>query len=203
MAGLTPLPIPAPALDRTQATLLLAAAREGDERAVDRLFPLVYDELRRLAQAHLRSERVGHTLPATGLVHEAYLKLFEQSAAWQDRAHFLAVASRAMRQVLIDHARARLADKRGGGAARATLHTDRLDLLDGDADDQAALILSVDDALSRLALRDAGLAKIVELRFYGGLEVEETAEALGISPRTAARQWARARAYLREHLRDA
>jgi RNA polymerase sigma-70 factor (ECF subfamily) len=190
--------------DRTAATALLTAARRGDEGASGLLVPLVYDELRRLAQAHLRRERGGHTLQPTALVHEAYLKLFDRTAAWEDRGHFLAVASRAMRQILTDHARARAAAKRGSGGARVTLDPDRLDPgAAASEEEQAALLIAVDDALVRLATLDAELARVVELRFFGGLEVDEAAEALGVSPRTAARLWARAKAYLREHLRDA
>lgn len=172
-------------------TALLSAARRGDARAADLLLPRVYAELRRLAQAQVSAEPGVVTVSATGLVHEAYLKLVE-GGDWADRSHFLAVASRAMRQVLTDRARSRSAQKRGGGARPATL----VDHLVG-TEDAADRVLAVDAALDRLAAHDAGLAQVVELRFFGGLTTDEAAEALGVSPRTAARRWARAKAHLR------
>lgn len=177
-------------------TLLLQSARQGDARAADLLFPHVYAELRRLAGAHVAHERDGHTLGATALVHEAYLKLVGSSdVGWQDRTHFLAIAARAMRQILTDYARARQAAKRGSGAHAVTLDDDRL----GESQPDET-ILAVDEAVTRLAGHNADLARLVELRFFGGLEVEEAAEALGVSPRTAARMWARAKAHLRADL---
>ena len=174
---------------------LLSAARGGDARAADLLFPRVYDELRRLAQARVAAERAGLTLGATGLVHEAYLKLVG-GGDWQDRTHFTAVAARAIRQILTDHARARQTAKRGAAARPITLDADRM----GAAPEPDAVVLAVDAALDRLAARDADLARLVELRFFGGLEVAEAAEALGVSPRTAARMWGRAKAHLRADL---
>lgn len=166
----------------------------------DALFAVVYDELRRLARHHLRQERPDHTLQPTALVHEAYVRLARQEG-FASRAHFLAVASRAMRHVLVDHARARLAARRGGGAAHVTLDPTRLaPLAPDDPDQTAAFRLAVDDALGRLERRDAAMARLVELRFFGGLEVDEAALALDISPRTAARLWARAKAHLRADL---
>lgn len=173
---------------------MLVAARSGDRRASDLLFSHVYAELRGLAEQRLGSEPSHVTLSATGLVHESYLKLLETDG-WSDRTHFMAVASRAMRQILTDRARARLADKRGGGA-------DRITLVPSDIG-QASLpeeVLAIDAALVRLAARDAQLATLVELRFFGGFEVNEVAEALGVSPRTAARMWQRAKAHLRADL---
>lgn len=175
---------------------LLARSRSGDRRAADLLFDRVYDELRRISQAQIGGESGGVTISATGLVHEAYLKLLG-AGEWADRGHFVAVAARAMRQILTDRARARATLKRGAGAAAVTLVPDVMGGAEsGIADD----VLAVDAALDRLALRDADLARLVELRFFGGLEVAEVAEVLGVSPRTAARQWARAKAHLRAEL---
>ncbi|PAP81426.1 hypothetical protein B1759_08885 [Rubrivirga sp. SAORIC476] len=180
---------------RAETTALFQAAREGDARAADALFPHVYGELRRLAQARIAGESGVVTVSATGLVHEAYLKLVE-GGDWSDRAHFAAVAARAMRQILTDRARARNAAKRGGAARAVTLDAD----LAGLAETTSEQVLAVDDALEQLAARDARLAELVELRFFGGLEVAEAAEALGISVRTAARDWARAKAHLHDIL---
>ena len=175
-------------------TVLLHATRDGDAEASARLLPLVYAELRRISQARIDAEPGVVTVSATGLVHEAYLKLVG-AGDWADRVHFMAVASRAMRQILTDRARARTADKRGGPDRAVTLRHDLV------GDDGAGDVLALDAALDRLARRDAELARVVELRFFGGLEVAEVAEALGVSPRTAARMWARAKAYLRADLR--
>ena len=175
----------------SETTRLLRSA--GDGRAADVLFPRVYDELRRLAGRHAGPP--GQTLSATALVHEAYLKLAE--VGFENRAHFFAVAARAMRQILTDHARARRAGKRGGGAAAVTLDPDRHGGPDGPADDA---VIAVDAALDRLAAHAPDLARLVELRFFGGLEVDEAALALGVSPRTAARMWTRAKAYVRTDL---
>ena len=175
---------------------LLAAARKGEARAADLLFERLYDELRRLSGRYVAAESDGATLSATDLVHEAYLKLIT-GGDWTDRAHFMAIAARAMRQILIDRARARRATKRGGGARAVTLVDD---LFGGGLDDAHEHILAVDAALNRLSTRSESLARFVELRFFGGLEVREVAEVLGISARTAARQWARAKAHLRAEL---
>lgn len=179
-----------------ETTTLLAAVRNRESRAVDRLFVRIYDELRRLSQAYISAEPYGATLSATGLVHEAYLKLIA-GGDWTNRAHFMAIAARAMRQILIDRARARSANKRGGDARAITLE---FDLLGGglpnaeeDAVDQ---VLAIDAALTRLSDRDEQLGRLVELRFFGGLDVREAAEVLGISARTAARCWVRAKAHL-------
>lgn len=175
-----------------ETTALLVAAREGDGRAADRLFPRVYDELRQLAQSRVCAEPGSVTLSATGLVHEAYLKLVN-GGGWQDRDHFIALASSAMRRVLVDRARARQRLKRGGGARAVTLDPAVVSADAAPHDD----ILAVDAALDRLAARDEQLARLVELRFFGGLEVGEAARILGVSDRTAARLWIRARAHLR------
>lgn len=179
----------------TETTVLLHRVRDGDARALDTLLPHVYDELRRLSERRIRRQSGNVTLSATGLVHEAYLKL-AGGGDWNDRAHFMAIAARAMRQILTDRARARAADKRGGANRAVTLHDD---LVGGD---EVSLdqILAVDAALERLAAHDERLARLVELRFYGGMEVDEAAAVLGTSPRTTARDWARAKAYLRSFL---
>jgi RNA polymerase sigma factor (TIGR02999 family) len=173
-------------------TRLLLKWRAGDESAFHELMELVYRDLRRRADAYLRHERADHTLAPTGLVHEAYLKLVgEAHLPWSDRAHFFAVAARAMRQVLVDHARRRAAAKRGGAVERVTLH----DAPGKDAGPAADLV-ALDAALVRLAELDPDQARLVELRYFGGLTIEETAEALGSSPATVKRSWASARAFL-------
>jgi RNA polymerase sigma factor (TIGR02999 family) len=163
-----------------------------DERAVDQLLPLVYDELRRLAHARLMGEPAGHTLTTTALVHEAYLRLADQSrVTWTDHGHFLAVASVAMRRVLIDYARKHRAAKRGGDRHRVDLH-------DADLSVQARAdrLLELDDALTRLAAIDERLSRVVECRFFGGLTEEETAAAMGVTSRTVRSHWAAARGIL-------
>jgi RNA polymerase sigma factor (TIGR02999 family) len=187
-----------PSADRA-VTQLLADLRAGRAGAGDEVLPLVYDELRAIAARHMRRERPGHTLQATALVHDAFLKLVDQTRVeWRDRAHFFAIASQAMRRILVDHARARAAAKRGAGAAR--LSADETVLLG----EQSALspeeLLSLDSALDELAALDPGHARIVELRYFGGMTIEETAEALGTSPATLKREWSLARAWLRRRL---
>jgi RNA polymerase sigma factor (TIGR02999 family) len=173
-------------------TRLLAGVRAGDARAASELFPLVYAELRDLARRRMAGERAGHTLQATALVHEAYLKLLGGSAPpWQDRRQFFFAAAEAMRQILIDHARARSGLKRGGGRKRVPLG-----VVDLAADDNATEILALDEAVCRLEKDSPDVAAVVRLRFYAGLSVGETAEALGISPRTVKREWTYARARL-------
>lgn len=175
---------------------LLARARAGDKDAVARIMPLVYDELRRIAARYMRRERQGQTIQATALVHEAYLRLLKgKSPDWQNRAHFLAIAATSMRQILVDRARARTAAKRGGKGERITLD-EALCPAPGGAPDLEA----IDQALTRLGALDPAQARIVELRFFGGLTVEEAAEALGISPATLKREWSVARAWLRREL---
>jgi len=175
-----------------EITRLLRGA-QGDGAAFDRLFPLVYDELRGLAQRQLRRERAGHTLDATGLVHEAYLKMAgARQPDWQGRAHFFAVAARAMRQVLVDYARQRGAAKRGGGWFSTTLTGQ--DLAAGVDLEQ---LLALDDALATLEPRQA---QVVEMRFFGGMQEEEIAQVLGVTTRTVQRDWAKARAWLYDAL---
>ena len=181
-------------------TLLMAQAAGGDRAAADRLLPLVYDQLRRAAQLEMASERKDHTLSATALVHEAYVKLVgPREVAWADRRHFYAAAAEAMRQILLDHARARGREKRGGGLRRVPLSV-------ADVAESWNLeeTMSLDEALRRLESRDARVFEVVRLRFYAGLGVEQTAEALGISPATAKRRWEFGRTWLyRELQREA
>jgi RNA polymerase sigma factor (TIGR02999 family) len=176
---------------------LLARASSGDDRAVSKLMPLVYDELRRLAAAYLRRERPGQTLQATALVHEAYVRLIgERKTRWQDRTHFVAIAALSMRQILVERARARKAAKRGGGAPRLALDESVAAAeAGGDVD-----VIALDRALDRLAALSARQAKIVELRYFGGLSIEECGEALHVSPATVTREWALARAWLKREL---
>ncbi|MEW6320620.1 MAG: ECF-type sigma factor [Acidobacteriota bacterium] len=167
-----------------------------DDAAVARYLPAVYDELRRLAEHYLRGERPGQTIQATALVHEAYLRLAaEKHHPWQNRTHFLAIAALSMRQILVQRARARKAAKRGGDPERITLDERLLAAEAGEVDLEA-----LDQALDRLAALDARQARVVELRYFGGLTVEETAEALDISPATVKREWTLARAWLRREL---
>lgn len=177
-------------------TRLLAAYRAGDPGAFDRLVPLVYDDLRRLARARVRRLPRGGTIDTTALVHEAYVKLVEHDgAAFNDRGHFLAVCAVAMRQVLVDYARRRSRAKRGGGATAVAL-----DGLDDRIGRDLRHILDVDVALGRLAAADPRLARVVECRYFTGFSEEETAEALGTSVRTVQRDWLKARAWLRAEL---
>jgi RNA polymerase sigma factor (TIGR02999 family) len=169
----------------------MSAAASGDRAAADRLLPLVYDQLRRAAQLQLATERAGHTLSATALVHEAYMKLAgPRDIPWANRAHFYTATAQAMRRILLDHARAR--GRRGGEHRRLVEIGDVTDLASADADQ----IVAVDAALARLEQEDAEAAAIVRLRFYAGLSVDQAAETLGLSPRTAARLWTYARAVL-------
>jgi RNA polymerase sigma-70 factor (ECF subfamily) len=180
----------------TEVTKLLIDWRDGNDEAASRLISIVYDELRRLASHYLARERPGHTLQPTALVHEAYLRLVEQKGAnWQDRAHFFAVAAQTMRHLLVDHARARRTDKRGGDLQRVEL--DKVSVFETDSDE----IVALDEALTRLKERDACQAKVVELRYFGGLSVPEVAEVLGISERTVKREWSMAKAWLYGELR--
>lgn len=175
-----------------QLTRLLGEAVRGDANAAQELLPLVYQQLRELARHRMADERAGHTLQATALVHEAYLKLVgNRQVPWSGRAHFFAAAAEAMRRILVDHARAHRGPKRGNGRRRMPLN-----VVDLAAPDQFAEILSLDDALSRLEAVSADLAQVVRLRFYAGLSVEETAEVIGVVPRTVERRWAAARAWL-------
>jgi RNA polymerase sigma factor (TIGR02999 family) len=176
-------------------TGLLLAWRSGDEAALARLTPLVHQELHRIARRCLRGERVGQSLPPTALVHEAYLRLVDaRQVNWQSRAHFLAMAARLMRRVLVDFARARRRAKRGGGALHVSL-PDGIRALERTHD-----LVALDDALGSLAAIDPRRSQVVELRFFGGLSVEETAAVLAVSPDTVMRDWKLARAWLRREL---
>ena len=185
-------------MSNSDVTGLLVAWSNGEEGADSGLMEAVHGELRRLARGYLRRERPDHSLPPTALVHEAYLKLVDQRRVrWQNRAHFFAIAARLMRRILVDHARAHGAAKRGAGI--------RVPLQDADygADPPSTDVLALDAALDRLATIDARHSRLVELRFFGGLTVEETAEALGISPATVKREWASAKAWLYQQLSSA
>jgi RNA polymerase sigma factor (TIGR02999 family) len=176
----------------SRVTELLQGWRAGDSRALDALLPLVYDELRRLAHHHLRNERSDHTLQSTALVHEAYLRLVGQDfPAWKSRAHFFAIAAQLMRQILVDYARRRRASKRGSGVCMLTLD-DAVALPQGKKID----IVAIDDALSALAEIDPRQSRVVELRFFAGLSLEETSEVMGIATATVQRDWTAARAWL-------
>jgi RNA polymerase sigma factor (TIGR02999 family) len=180
-------------------TAVLVDASRGDNAAAERLFPAVYDQLRALAGSYFRHQQSDHTLQATALVHEAFVKLIDQTAIRiNDRTHFMAVAARAMRQVLVDHARSRSAAKRGGAWHRVAL--EGVAAQDGSA--HRLDVLALDDALGRLAALDERQAQVVELRFFGGLSVDETAEALDVSPRTVELDWKMARAWLSRALAE-
>lgn len=184
-----------------EITRLLAAAREGDGEAMDRLMALVYDELHAMARRQLRNRRPGQTLTTTALVHEAYLKLVDHpGATWQDRSHFLSVAAIAMRHILVDSARRRVAKKRGGEGVKVPLDELHLSLEEPSADARAVEVLALDRALTSLATLNERLSRLVELRFFGGLNEEETARVLGTSERTVRRDWRKARAFLYQAL---
>ena len=177
-------------------TELLANARSGDASALANVFPLIYDELQRLAQMQLQREPDGHTLSPTALVHEAYMRLIDYNRMeWTGRAHFLAVAATAMRRILVDHARSHRSIKRGGELRRVPIES-----VDMATDDRAELLIAVDDALGKLREVDARQAQVVECRFFGGMTEEETAEALGIGLRTAKRDWAKAKVWLHREI---
>lgn len=181
-------------------TRLLVAWGNGDEKAFDSLFPLVYDELRRLARGRLRGERQDHTLNATGLVHEAYLRLIDQRRVqWQNRSQFFALAAEMMRRILVDYARRRQQAKRGAGAERVPLDDCQIAAPES-GPGVAAEVLGLDRALTELAAFDARKARLVELRFFAGLSIEETAGVLGVSPGTAMRDWTLAKAWLKRAL---
>ena len=188
------------------ATTLLTEWREGNRAALDELFPLVYEHLRQRAHNYLRGEGEGHTLTTTALVHETYLKLLDVSRVrWQDRAHFLALASTAMRRVLVDYARRHNAAKRGGGQNAESVNPDSLHLESVAAlsTDRADQMLALDRALEKLSEIDERLARTVELRFFGGMTVEETAEALELAQSTVKLDWQKAKAWLYQELQEA
>jgi RNA polymerase sigma factor (TIGR02999 family) len=187
-----------PSPPSARVSKLLVNWGQGDQGAREALIPLVYDELRRLARRHLRRERPDHTLQSAALVNEAYLRLIRQDQPqWQNRAHFFGVAAQLMRHILVDHARNRAAAKRGAGVPRLVL------------DPEVALpqerevnLVALDDALNQLALLDPQQSRVVELRFFGGLSIEETSVVLGVSPATVKREWATARAWLQREMKS-
>jgi RNA polymerase sigma factor (TIGR02999 family) len=180
-------------------TRLLAAWSEGDREALERLLPLVEEELHRLAHRYMKREREGHTLQTTALVNEAYLRLIDQrDVRWQSRAHFFGIAAQMMRRILIDHARRKHFDKRGGGAPHVAL--DEAAVV---SDERAAELVALDEALDALSKVDERKSRVVELRYFGGLSVEETAEVLKVSPDTVTREWRRAKAFLHRELQRA
>jgi RNA polymerase sigma factor (TIGR02999 family) len=187
-----------PSLSPQDMTRLLAAWSDGDRSALDKLAPLVYDELRRLAHGYMRRERADHTLQTTALVNEAYLRLVDQrDVRWQNRAHFFAIAAQMMRRILIDYARKRAYAKRGGGARMLPLEETAVL-----TDDRASELIALDEALDSLAQFDERKGRIVELRFFGGLSVEEVAEVVGVSPDTVTREWRRAKAWLSREIHN-
>ncbi len=193
---------------RPDVTVLLDRARRGDRQATNDLFPVVYEELRALAQRHLANERSGHTLQPTALVNEAYLRLIgPEQAPWENRAHFFGAAAQAIRRILTDHARAKASQKRGGDRQRVALDEVAEPTLGPGGGPESAFrelggvdVIGLDDALTRLAGLDEQKARVVELRFFAGLTAEQTALALGISERTVAREWQFARAWLHREL---
>lgn len=181
-----------------EVTLLLKEINDGDPNAPEQLLPLVYDELRKLAHSYLQNERPDHTLQATALVHEAYIRLVDwENVSWQNRAHFFAVAAQVMRKILVDYARQRKAQKRDASGQKLGLD----DAVSFSSQREIDLI-ALDDALESLAGFDRTQAKIVELRFFGGLTIEETAHALNISPATVKREWTVAKAWLYKRIKD-
>lgn len=185
-------------MQQENVTRLLSAATAGDRAAVELLLPIVYDELRRRAASLMRHERQGHTLQPTALVHEAFMQLVQQeSVDWQGRAHFFAVASQMMRRILVDHARARRADKRGGGATRISIDEGLGLSITRDAD-----VVAIDEALTKLAAVDKRQSEIISLRFFGGLSVDEVAAVLDMSKRAVEAEWTMIKAWLRRELSD-
>jgi RNA polymerase sigma factor (TIGR02999 family) len=188
--------------ESAEITRLLKAWGRGDSAALDRLTPLVYERLRRMARGYMRNERPGHTLQATALVNEAFLRLVEtRNLDWTDRAHFFAMCARVMRRILVDAARSRAATKRGGQVDRAEHSTAiNLDRLPDPASEISAQVCALDEALNMLAQIGPRQAQVIELRFFGGLTVEETAHVLQVSPQTVMREWRLARAWLAREL---
>lgn len=178
-----------------EITELLVAWRDGDHGALEKLIPFVYDELHRLARNYMRRERVGHTLQTSALINEAYIRLFDQKVAWESRSHFFGIAARLMRQILVDHARSKRYAKRGGGAHNVSPSEA------GDVGEvRAAELVALDDALRDLEAIDPQKSRIIELRFFGGFTIEETADFLEISHATVEREWKAARAWLRREM---
>ena len=193
--------------DSAQVTVLLRAWGAGDPGALDRLTPVIYEELRRIARRYMRNERAGNSLQATALVNEAYLRLIDvHNVGWHDRVHFFAVSAQMMRRILVDAARARASGKRGGDVKRVNHSTAfNLDQIPDTGSERGAELIALDDALNGLADLDPRKAQVIELRFFGGLSVEETAQVLRISPQSVMRDWKLAKAWLLRELsrRDA
>ena len=182
--------------DAENITDLLVSYGRGDKESLDKLMPVVYDELRRQAARYLRREQPGHTLQTTALIHEAYVRLVDQrNVQWQNRAHFFGIAAQMMRRILVDHARTKKRAKRGGSDIKVSLDDATVAVKGQDLD-----VVAVDEALTRLAKIDEQQSRVVELRFFSGLTVEETAEVMGISPATVKRDWSMAKAWLHREL---
>lgn len=189
----------APTAPPQDVTELLVAWSKGDDAALASLVPIIYDELRRLAKFHMRHERAAHTLETTALVHEAYLKLIAQkSTNWQNRTHFFAASAQSMRRILVDMARARKRQRRGGGAERLSLEEGLIF-----SPERASELVALDDALTELEKLDSRKSRVVELRFFAGLTMDEIAGVLKVSPQTVLREWNRARAWLYSQLSNA
>jgi RNA polymerase sigma factor (TIGR02999 family) len=185
-----------PAVTPAEVTQLLGRWRSGERAALEALTPLVYDELRRLAHIYLRRERPGHTLEGTALVHEAYMRLVDQrDVEWRNRKHFYALAAELIRRILVDHARAKVAAKRGGQSVKLSL-----DEALTPADERDVNLIALDDALHALATADPQQSRVIELRYFAGLTIEETAEVLGLSPATVKREWTVAKAFLKREM---
>ncbi len=185
--------------DTHEVTQLLLKWSNGDKNAFGELLPLVYRELQKIAHRYLNRERSSNTLQTTALVHEAYLKLIDQNRVqWQNRAHFFGIAAQAMRRILVDNARQRLADKRGAGVEKVALDEGLVDI----SDERAGNLIDLDEALKQLAELDEQKSRLVELRYFGGLSIEETAEVLGVSVATVNRQWRTAKAWLYNFLKE-
>jgi RNA polymerase sigma-70 factor, ECF subfamily len=185
-----------PSASPHQITQLLIDWSRGDQAALDSLMPLVYAELRRLAHRYMRRERAGQALQTTALINEAYLRLIQQQhVQWHNRAHFFAIAAQLMRRILVDYARTRARAKRGGGALRVSLNEAAVS-----SQERGAELIALDDALQRLAVIDPRKSQVVELRFFGGLSIEETAEVLNVTSMTVVRDWKTARAWLRREI---
>lgn len=182
--------------DSQNITQLLKDWSEGDQEVLDELMPLVYEELRRQASGYLRRERPNHTLQTTALIHEAYLKLIGQEVSWQNRAHFFAIAAQAMRRILVDHAKTRHREKRGGAAENLALEEAAF----VGVSEKSVDLVNLDEALNRLAKLDQRQARIVELRYFSGLSIDETAEVIGVSNATVRNDWNMAKAWLKQEI---
>ncbi|HRH43591.1 MAG TPA: sigma-70 family RNA polymerase sigma factor [Pyrinomonadaceae bacterium] len=185
--------------EKHDVTELLLAWNKGEKEAIEKLFPLVYRELKKIAKRYFRRERDDHTLQTTALVHEAYFKLIDQTRIkWQNRAHFFGIAAQAMRRILLEHARQHIADKRGSGNPNISLDAEEIDI----SQERATELIMLDEALRKLEAIDPERSKLVELRYFGGLSIEETAQVLGVGTATVNRSWRVAKAWLYKELSD-